>query len=268
MTPRTVLLVDDDAGTRVGWSGLLRMNGFEVVECASAADALRGIRARQVDLVILDLNLPDMPGIDALRRLRESGVDAPSLVVTRFASLESARDAIRLGISDYLEKPLTGDALVESVKRALRPRAPLPAGTSLPSTSTPQRYAVDRWVRAVASASCALNDPRTLNAWARSIAVSTSTLRSWCYMVRLSPRRSLQFARLLRAVRLGLERGWNPEDLLDVVDRRTLSSMCRHLHDQSTPGGRYSTVTQFIDAQDLIHDQKVTDRLKVLIREE
>lgn len=106
------------------------------------------------------------------------------------------------------------------------PNAPNPTGSeshveSLPSSPTP--HALERWARAVHAVIEAPADTRTLRCWARLIGASETTLKSWCRRARCSPKDSLDFARVLRAL-AAAERGGSdqPIDFLDVADERTL----------------------------------------------
>jgi hypothetical protein len=83
-------------------------------------------------------------------------------------------------------------------------------------------HAAERWAAAVASLRMSARDARTIADWGRAIGVSAGALREWCQVARVSPRRTLLLARLLRAVTHSTDRPWRPEQRLDIVDRRTL----------------------------------------------
>jgi hypothetical protein len=83
-------------------------------------------------------------------------------------------------------------------------------------------HAAERWATAVAGLRAATRDVRTIADWGRAIGVSAGALREWCQIARVSPRRTLLLARLLRAVAHSSNRPWRPEQRLDIVDRRTL----------------------------------------------
>jgi DNA-binding response OmpR family regulator len=110
-----VLWIDDQI--EIGDSALrvLTLGGFRV-ECArTGSEGLRKAASAPYAGIILDLRLPDMPGLAVLQRLRTAGIRTPVLVVTGFAEFESAVAAIKLGAADYKSKPLIGDDLIHAV---------------------------------------------------------------------------------------------------------------------------------------------------------
>jgi response regulator of citrate/malate metabolism len=109
-----VLVVDDDfMVARLHSSAVARQEGFEVVGIASTgADALRAVEATQPDLVLLDIYLPDMTGLEVLRRLREGDGEGPDVIVISAArDLETLRTALRGGVFQYLVKPFEIESL-------------------------------------------------------------------------------------------------------------------------------------------------------------
>lgn len=93
---------------------------------------------------------------------------------------------------------------------------------------TKDAHASTRWARAVVGGIDAASDPRTLSEWGRSIGASYGALRNWCSTARISPRRSLAFLRVLRAlVRRGDNQCVPAEELLDIVDRRTMRKLLK-----------------------------------------
>jgi hypothetical protein len=99
---------------------------------------------------------------------------------------------------------------------ALRAPRPLPA---------PEAHSLQRWAGPVVRLIRAHRDPKTLSAWGRSIGVSPGALRNWCGTARLSARRSLLFARVLRAIVRPRDARSAPEAMLDILDRRTLTKV-------------------------------------------
>ncbi len=104
--PDRLLLVDDDADTRSSLAAIAHREGWEVAEAASAIEALDAVKMRSFDLILCDLVMPDIDGIEFLRRLRATGNHVPFVMVTGHASVESAVEALRLGATDYLSKPV------------------------------------------------------------------------------------------------------------------------------------------------------------------
>ena len=94
-------------------------------------------------------------------------------------------------------------------------------------TMRPVSHAADRWAQSVIRVLDCPFDPRTVALWAQAIGVSEGTLRDRCRAARCSPKRSLDFARLLRAVVQSQQHGWDPFNLLDIVNERTMKNLMR-----------------------------------------
>lgn len=101
-----LLLVDDEAGIRKILREVGESEGFEVVACASGDEALSVLRRRHVDLMLLDLQLPGIDGLEVLRTMQQRGEMTPTALVTAHASIDTAVEAVKLGAEDYLTKPL------------------------------------------------------------------------------------------------------------------------------------------------------------------
>jgi len=124
-------------------------------------------------------------------------------------------------------------------------------------------HAGARWATAVVAMVNSPVDPRTASEWGLAIGAGEGTLRNWCQTARVSPKRSLSLARLLRAVYLSRSREWLPEQLLNVVDRRTL----KHLLEQGGVNGTTApTIDGFLRKQTLIVDQAAVSELRKALR--
>ena len=88
-------------------------------------------------------------------------------------------------------------------------------------------HAADRWAHAVTAILDCPFDPKTVAMWARTIGVSEGALRDWCRLARCRPKSSLDFARLLRAILQSKQYGWDPFNLLDVANERTMKNLLR-----------------------------------------
>jgi two-component system, NtrC family, nitrogen regulation response regulator NtrX len=117
----TILVVDDEKNIRRTLRMVLEGEGFEVLEAGSAEEAFPILEDALVDLVILDVRLPGMSGVDALDRIRkERGQEAlPIIVISGHASLSEAVQAVQRGATDFLEKPLDRDRMLVSLRNAL-----------------------------------------------------------------------------------------------------------------------------------------------------
>lgn len=121
-----LLLVDDEAEFRAATSRALSRRGFEVRTAADGTQALARIDDEVPDVVVLDLRMPELDGIGTLAALRDSGCDVPVVILTGHGALDDALAGVRLGIVDFLAKPIDVDALAARLRDLLeRGRAPL-----------------------------------------------------------------------------------------------------------------------------------------------
>jgi DNA-binding NtrC family response regulator len=124
MTDRTmrVMIVDDEEVLRDVLEVLLRREGFDVVLAASGEEALNLLDTEEVDLVILDVMLPGISGIDTLRAVRISNPNLPVVVITAFSSIDGAIEAMKFGAFHYIPKPFKNEEVVLTVNKALEQR--------------------------------------------------------------------------------------------------------------------------------------------------
>ncbi len=122
MTKAHVLVVDDEPSARTGLEKLLRQEGYDVTLAEDGTTALVKAAERPPDVVITDLRMPKMDGVELLRRLHDQDSHLPVIVVTAFGEVASAVAAIREGAEDYLTKPIDFDALTHVIARALERR--------------------------------------------------------------------------------------------------------------------------------------------------
>ncbi len=113
-----ILVVDDDYASRLMLKRALEEHQYKVVLASSGQDALNLIESESFDLVLTDLIMGGISGIELIRQLNERKVDVASILLTGHASIETAVEAIRLGASDYLLKPINLGELQIRVKRA------------------------------------------------------------------------------------------------------------------------------------------------------
>jgi DNA-binding NtrC family response regulator len=131
--PGRILVVDDEEGVREFVAESLEKDGHEVVQAEDGAVALAVAREAPFDVVISDLRMPKMDGMTLVRTLRTEQPDVELIVLTAFGDVATAVEAMKLGVYDYLQKPLSGPAAVrELVKGALGRRVEL----AVPSTAT------------------------------------------------------------------------------------------------------------------------------------
>jgi DNA-binding NtrC family response regulator len=101
-----VVVVDDEPGVVDVVERFARHAGFEVIACSRGREAIAHLQTRRADLVMVDLRMPDVGGLDVLRAIRETDPHCQAVLMTGYASLDTAVEAIKLGAMDYLTKPL------------------------------------------------------------------------------------------------------------------------------------------------------------------
>jgi two-component system response regulator PilR (NtrC family) len=114
-----LLVVDDELGMRQFLTHLLQREGHVVRVAENGREALELLREQAPDLIISDIRMPDMDGVDLLRAARESLPEVEVIMMTAFANVDTAREAFLLGAYDFVQKPFDNDLLKETVTRAL-----------------------------------------------------------------------------------------------------------------------------------------------------
>jgi len=117
-----ILVIDDELGIRQGCQRALEPQGFTVETAATIQEGLRKVREGNFDLVLLDVMLPDGRGIDLLSPIREKDPDTVSVIITGYATVELAVEAIKQGAYDFISKPFTTDLLLMTVNQGLERR--------------------------------------------------------------------------------------------------------------------------------------------------
>ena len=123
MVTERILVVDDDADMRSTCRKFLRREGYDTAEADRAEAALALYEAQAFDLVLTDLKMPSMDGMELLQKLREMDSAANVVVFTGFGTVEDAVTAIKNGAFDFISKPFTPDHLLITVQRALKHRS-------------------------------------------------------------------------------------------------------------------------------------------------
>ncbi len=130
----SILIVEDDITYGMMLKTWLGKKGFQVTSASSIARAQKQIESGTVDLILSDLRLPDKDGIDLLKWLGECGLQIPLIIMTGYADIQSAVQAMKLGACDYIAKPINPDELLKKIEEAQKMRA----GDSSPKTTSPK----------------------------------------------------------------------------------------------------------------------------------
>jgi DNA-binding response OmpR family regulator len=123
----TVLVVDDDPTVREVVAGYLERAGLEVVEAGDGVAAVDAARERSPDLVVLDLTLPGLDGLEVFRRMRSERGDLPVVMLTARGEESDRVLGLEIGADDYVTKPFSSRELVLRIQSILRRSAPTPA---------------------------------------------------------------------------------------------------------------------------------------------
>ena len=120
MENKTILLIDDDKSFRRVIEYQLVEEGYEVITADNGSIGLDILSNQKIDLVITDIRMPEMDGLELLKTLKEISYDVIVIVVTAYGSIESAVEAMRLGANDYITKPVDKNELLLKVEKALK----------------------------------------------------------------------------------------------------------------------------------------------------
>ena len=122
MTEAAVLIIDDEEGIRESLSGIFEDEGYAVLTASSGEEALKVLRDQSPDLVMLDVWLPGIDGIQTLKEIRNIKTDLPVIMISGHGNIELAVKATKTGAYDFLEKPLSLERVILAAKRALERR--------------------------------------------------------------------------------------------------------------------------------------------------
>lgn len=120
---KRILVVDDEENTRIALTRLLSREGYEVNTAANGLEALSSLRNNPAELIITDLNMPEMNGLAFLRELNREYPTSNVIMITAFGEVESYLEALNLGAFEYLNKPLRLDELRKVMGKMFPPSA-------------------------------------------------------------------------------------------------------------------------------------------------
>jgi signal transduction histidine kinase len=244
VTTRRVLIIncDDTVETRYAKTRILRRAGYEVVECGTGQEALQKTRELMPDLVLLDVQLPDMSGLDVCRRIKEDAVTGilPVIQISgTFVTKDAAREALKHGADIYLTEPLEPKEL-ETVVSVLLRLARTEAGLR-------EALARERAARAQAEEATQIKDQFLANL-SHELRTPMNIIIGWSHLLRTGPLDESQRQRATDAIeRAARSQAQLIEDLLDV---------------SRIVAGKFRLVKQDIDAGRIL--QLAVDSLKLV----
>ena len=119
MKKQNILIIDDDPNIRKTLSDILRGKGYKLFTAKDGAEGLAFLEKETINLVLIDLGLPDMPGLEILNSINSCHPSVQAIILTGNASLDSAIEATNKGAFSYLQKPYDMDQLILHIRRAL-----------------------------------------------------------------------------------------------------------------------------------------------------
>jgi two-component system, NtrC family, nitrogen regulation response regulator NtrX len=120
MKTKSVLVVDDEETIRVSLKRMLEKENFQVETAENGSMALKKLANYPHDIILIDIMMDDVSGIELLKNIREKFSNIPVLLMTGYASIDSATKAVRLGASDYILKPCSKKKILSSIKNAIK----------------------------------------------------------------------------------------------------------------------------------------------------
>jgi len=113
-----ILLVDDDLEFRKAMKRLFEKSGYDIAIAADGNEALEALSDRAFDLIISDLRMPNLDGIELMGEITKRGLKTPIVFLTAYGEVESYMDLMNLGAFEYVNKPIKGKEILEMVRRA------------------------------------------------------------------------------------------------------------------------------------------------------
>ena len=221
-----VLIVDDCAGTREAFSGILRLEGFDTATAENGTAGLAYASQHEFDVGLIDLQLPDMSGVEVIKELRACGTRSPLIIVTAFPAIDSCFDAAAVGAAGYVDGPLLGDEIGMVVRQALAGvhpvrhparRAESACELAAKTAEVPRRASDERILQVVRIIEAELPTAWSIDALASRVGISASRLRhQFTSLVGLPLSRFILDLRLQKAARMFRTSG---EDVHTVAGR-------------------------------------------------
>lgn len=119
MSRPKILVLDDEEIVRVSCKKCLTPEGYDVDVAANGVEGLAMTENNRYDVILTDLKMPDMDGMEFLVKVKERHPDTKVIMITGYSTVEHAVKAMRMGAFNYIEKPFTPDALIDAVKEAM-----------------------------------------------------------------------------------------------------------------------------------------------------
>lgn len=122
MSKGKILVIDDEDIVLISCKRALMPEGYEVYVVKRGADGLKMLEDEAFDIVLTDLKMPDIDGIEILRLIKRKWTDVEVIIITGYQTLETGVKAIKLGAYDYIEKPFTPEQIISAIQKAIAHR--------------------------------------------------------------------------------------------------------------------------------------------------
>lgn len=117
---KKILVIDDEQGILDFFKKALGKEGYEMITCLNGIGALEKVKEEKPDLVILDIKMPEIDGIETLKRIRWINKNTIVIMLTAYGTMDSAKEALKLGAHDYITKPFKLDYIKEVIKENIK----------------------------------------------------------------------------------------------------------------------------------------------------
>ena len=117
---KKVLIIDDESTIGISCKRVLEHEDYGVVFQRNARDGLKEALSGEYDLILLDLMLPEIDGMEILKTIKSKGITSEVVIITGYATVQTAVEAIKLGAADYIGKPFTPDELLINIKKVIK----------------------------------------------------------------------------------------------------------------------------------------------------
>ena len=114
-----ILIVEDEAKLRNILKIMIMQQNYNIFEAENGLQALDILKEEDIDLVISDIKMPEMDGMELLKNIKKEKISVPVVFITAFATVESAVEAMRLGVIDYIQKPFEEEKIILTIEKAL-----------------------------------------------------------------------------------------------------------------------------------------------------
>ena len=114
-----ILIIDDEKSIRSTLNEILSYEGFEVVQAQDGAEGLKLVQSDKFDVILSDIKMPKMDGIEVLQKIQEIASDTPVVMISGHGNIETAVEAIRKGAFDYIAKPLDLNRTLVTIRNAM-----------------------------------------------------------------------------------------------------------------------------------------------------